>query len=329
MRRIALACLASLLVYGAAFALVLDRPFEYGQLQARIEGKLRAGAALPSPKLVILAGSNGPYSHRCTVIGPALGMPCVNAGVAVGIGLDYLFARWAPLIHAGDIVYMPMEMQQYARGRLSGALGPDASIMWRHDRAGLSGLPPDRWIAAMFSFDARAAVMSGIEMALAAMRVREPRGADSGETNAWGDRVGHTAALASANAAFLALLPTLDERPDAVAEGYGAALIGRFVRASSERGARVVGGLPTTFDDAAPDMATIAAVRAVFERNGGTFVMLANLSRYPRSAFFDSASHLNEEAQIRHSSEIASALAAALLPRADSGTMAASVRLGP
>jgi hypothetical protein len=92
-KRILLACLGSLVIYGVAFAFLLDRPLTLGALQARVEANLAYGAAIRRPKLVILAGSNGPFSHRCQTIGPMTGRPCVNAGVAVGVGLDYLFTR--------------------------------------------------------------------------------------------------------------------------------------------------------------------------------------------------------------------------------------------
>ena len=69
-----------------------------GLLRLELAQKTARLAALPSPKLVILAGSNGPYSHSCVVMGAMLNMPCENAGIAVGIGLDYLFARWKPLL---------------------------------------------------------------------------------------------------------------------------------------------------------------------------------------------------------------------------------------
>ena len=77
-----------------AFGFILDRPLSLGFLRQQIDAKLARAASIAGPKLVILAGSNGPYSHRCETIEPILGMPCVNGGVAVGIGLDYLFARW-------------------------------------------------------------------------------------------------------------------------------------------------------------------------------------------------------------------------------------------
>ncbi|HEX2942291.1 MAG TPA: hypothetical protein VHO91_14675, partial [Rhodopila sp.] len=86
MRRLLLCCAASIILHVTAFAWVLDRPLSLGALRTRIEASLNLGVAIRGPKLVILAGSNGPYSHRCAVIGKLVGVPCVNAGIAVGIG---------------------------------------------------------------------------------------------------------------------------------------------------------------------------------------------------------------------------------------------------
>jgi hypothetical protein len=62
----------------------------------------------------------------------------------------------------------------------------------------------------------------------------------------------------------------------------------------------------------------------VYELNGGAFVVLPNLSRYPRAAFFDSPDHLNETWQIVHSEQVARVLAATL--RSVSRTAAMSDR---
>ena len=64
MRGVLLWAAVSLVAYIAAFALVLDRPLSLGMLRARIEAGLARGSAISEPKLVILAGSNGPYSHQ-------------------------------------------------------------------------------------------------------------------------------------------------------------------------------------------------------------------------------------------------------------------------
>jgi hypothetical protein len=228
------------------------------------------------------------------VIEPVLAMPCVNGGVAVGIGLDYLFARWRPLLHSGDLVYLPMEEAQYVRTRAATEVGPDAAIMFRHDWQTLASLAPQRWLAALFAFDLRATLMGPIESALVAAHFHDPRAAATGATNAWGDHVGHTSEMAATSQAILAT--AIPQHPSAaqIRVGYGSVLIADFTNWAGAHGVRVIGGLPTEFADAPMPDATLDAIRSIYLANGGEFLVLPNFSRYPRSAFFDTAEHLNE-----------------------------------
>src|SRR5208337_1739196 len=147
-------------------------------------------------------------SHRCETIEAFIGRPCVNAGIAVGIGLDYLFTRWKPLLHRGDIVYMPLEEAQYVRPPAAAALGPDAAIMLRHDRTTLWTMPVHRQLAALFASDLRGGIMSLIETALVDSAFQDPREAVTGSFNTWGDHVGHTERLgASSETALAAATP--------------------------------------------------------------------------------------------------------------------------
>ncbi len=309
MRRVLLACGASLVLYVLAFGCLLDRPLTLGMLRARIDANLARGAAIGGPKLVILAGSNGPYSHRCETIEPIIGRPCVNAGVAVGVGLDYLFTRWEPVLHPGDIVYLPLEEAQYTRTRAAGEVGPDAAIMLRHDHATLETMPLSRQVGALFSSDLRAAIMSLLETALSATGFHDPRDSAVGSTNAWGDHVGHTVALGAGNR--LALAADTPFRPSAeqIRRGYGSAMVGDFLRWAAAHGVRVIGGLPTGFADAPIAEDGLAAIRAIYRDQAASFLELPNHSRYPRTDFFDTPDHLNEAAQIRHSVAIGHALA--------------------
>lgn len=221
MRRLLAAMLASLLLYGVLFGAVLDRPLELGFLARELNDRLARAATIAQPKLVILAGSNGPYSHRCEVIEALLDLPCVNGGVAVGIGLDYLFARWRTELHPGDVVYLPMEQAQYTRTRFATALGPDAAIMFRHDWTTLARLRTERWVAALFAFDLRGALMSLIEMALVAGGFHDPRASVTGTSNAWGDHVGHTTALGAANQASIRAMEVPSVSAASIRDGYG------------------------------------------------------------------------------------------------------------
>ena len=72
---------------------------------------------------------------------------------------------------------------------------------------------------------------------------------------------------------------------------------------------RVIGGLPTGFIDPPLGNDELIAIRAVFRDQGAEFLETPEGGRYPRSAFFDTADHLNETAQISHSVAVARALA--------------------
>jgi hypothetical protein len=308
MRRILLACGTSLVIYIVAFAWLLDRPLTLGALRSRIEATVALGRTIHQPKLVILAGSNAPYSHRCETIGPIIGRPCINAGIAVGVGLDYLFTRWKPLLHPGDIIYLPMEETQYARPRATADLGPDATIMLRHDHATLRTLPLRRQAAALFAADLRAAIMSLVETALADTNFHDPRVQAEGGFNAWGDHVGHTAALAAVNQSTLAAIVPVHHTAAEIHDGDGTLLIAGFLRWAARHGIRVIGGLPTGFIDSPIAGDTLAAIRTVYRDQGAGFLELPNHSLYPRTDFFDTQDHLNEEAQIKHSRAIGEAL---------------------
>ncbi|HET6183029.1 MAG TPA: hypothetical protein VFA03_05485 [Acetobacteraceae bacterium] len=327
MHRLLLACLASLALYAALFGCVLDRPLAYGFLSAQLDAKLARAAAIAGPKLVILAGSNGPYSHRCAVIAPIIGRPCVNGGVAVGIGLDYLFARWEPELAPGDIVYLPMEEAQYVRPRSAEEVGPDAAIMFRHDWRTLARLAPGRWLGAFFAFDLRYAVMAAIEQSLVASGFHDPRAAAEGGMNEWGDHVGHTAALGAASQAVLARADPVHPSAVQVIEGDGAAEIASFLRWAGAHGVRAIGGWPTHFADSPIPPGTQAAIRDLYLENGAAFLDVS--AAYPRTAFFDTPDHLNEEWQIVHSRRVAQALAAAWHPLRPLRAERVGVRWGP
>lgn len=309
LRRLVCAALASLLLYCGLFGFVLDRPLELGFLAGELDARLARAATIHGPKLVILAGSNGPYSHRCEVIEPMLDLPCVNGGVAVGIGLDYLFARWRAQLHPGDIVYLPMEQEQYAAGRFATSLGPDAAIMFRHDWTTLAALGPKRWLAALFAFDLRAGLMSLIEMSLVAARFHDPRAMVTGTNNAWGDHVGHSVERGAGSQGMIAAMVAPAVAAAAVRNGYGASLIAGFVAWGRGHGVQMIGGLPTEVDTVPLPGETRDAIAAVYLAQGGEFLTLPNRSRYPLADFFDTPLHLNEPCQIAHSITLARALA--------------------
>jgi hypothetical protein len=306
MRRLLLCCCISIALYLTSFALVLDRPLSLGLIRLEMQQKLARGARLPSPKIVILAGSNGPYSHSCRVIGAMLHLPCENAGIAVGFSLDDLFARWAPLLHRGDIVYLPMETQQYTITRAQNDLSVDSAILFRDHRALLWRLGPQRALASAFSNRLTDGLEAVIEMLAHGAGYGHRRAKLAVQFDRQGDRIGTT--LLTADPQFLALLHRSEPSPMAIRNGYGRQIIARFVRTEQAAGVRMIGGLPTDFDTVKLPGTDIAAIRATYTKNGGMFLITENHSRYPRTDFYDSEDHLAQPCQYLQSFAVARGL---------------------
>ncbi len=306
MRRIIASCVLSVVLYIIIFASLADRPLSLGLLRLEMIQKTARLATLPSPKLVILAGSNGPYSHSCAVIGAMLNMPCENAGIAVGIGLDDLFARYAPLLHPGDVLYMPMELQQYTATRAQYRAGADGEFLLRHDRGILAKLPPDRILGAVFCCNLGDFLELLAEMPMAHAGVIAPRHLLASEYNSQGDRIDNP--LAEADPALLRHSPRPEPPTGEIANSYGMALIAQFVAQETARKIIVIGGLPTDFVSAVITTPEIGVVTSVYTKNGGSFTLLPNHSLYPVADFFNGEDHLAQPCQYRHSIAVAYAL---------------------
>jgi hypothetical protein len=241
------------------------------------------------------------------VIGEMLAMPCENAGIAVGIGLDDIFIRYLPLLHAGDVVYMPMELQQYTVTRTQNRSGADGAILLRQDRRLLAALPADRVLGAMFCCNLADLLESFAESTTAQAGLFYPKQILSNEYNEDGDRMDNLPGTADP-----ALLRNASRTlPDAgaVQSGYGTTMIATFVTQASRRGVTVIGGLPTQFDTAALSPALVSTIANIYQANGGRFIALSNQSEYPVEDFFNSEDHLMQPCQFMHSIAVADLLA--------------------
>ena len=238
-----------------------------------------------------------------------LAMPCENGGIAVGIGLDELFRRDAPFLRRGDVVYLPMELAQYTATRRQYDAGADGFLLLRHDRALLAQLPPDRILGALFCCTLADALDALAEMALARHGV-SPQALLAREYNAEGDRIDND--LAGAMPDLLRHPPRAVPPAQDIAQGYGAALIARFVAAEAARGVIVIGGLPTDFSTLALNDHLVRTVADIYTAHGGAFLVLPNRSLYPVADFFNGEDHLARPCQYLHSISVAEGLAGLL-----------------
>jgi hypothetical protein len=315
---IVLALIVSIVLYGLMFGWILHKPLSVGTIRDYFQIKVARAAALPSPKLVLFGGSNVRFGLRCELIERETGVPCVNAGFLADVGIDLMAQKFEPLLHAGDVVYVPLAYEQYLWSRAFVETQTDAAYLFSYDRATLLKMPLSRQLHAVFFYDLPYLVTASAENLLAIAGRHRKAGATRAfgaqNLNAFGDETGHTRAQARDFAAILARAKlTPPYAADFWPERYFYTQeLERFLDWARAHQVTVVGGLVQVADDIPLDPEVIARVRAIYARHGAAFIELPNRSQYPRDCFFDSVYHLNEECQLRHTRDLLPALRAYL-----------------
>ncbi|WP_447955919.1 hypothetical protein [Vreelandella sp. EE7] len=82
----------------------IDGAMRYKQAQAR---------ALPSPKIVLVAGSSAMFGVDSGALEATYQRPAVNLGVNAGISLPVILSSAGPSIQTGDLVLLPLEYPLY------------------------------------------------------------------------------------------------------------------------------------------------------------------------------------------------------------------------
>ena len=293
----------SLVIFVAVFS-VVHRPLVVGEIQKQMDYKQSYARSLASPKIVIFAGSNGRYSHRCEVMTRTLGLPCVNASIGVGIGLDFQLAQWRPLLRAGDLVYMPLEYSQYRVSTAEMQGGLQNALLVHSHRDTLWSLDARRIAAAYGSFDLPFLIQGAVEMALDRHGFKRRSSTDN--LTLQGDERGHTADVGIAYATRLR--DSRAESSAVPAQSDAIDVLDAFLRQLRDAGVRVVGGLPTVPDSVNVDSSDVDRLRRIYEDAGQQFIVLPNRSRYPVDCFFDTLYHLNEGCQEAHSAALSHVL---------------------
>jgi hypothetical protein len=304
--RLAAAVIGGALLYALTFLFVLQKPLTTGATKSYYAKKVSYIESISGArKIVVFAGSNGRFSHRCQTIEAETGMKCANISVAAGANLNWQLDKYLPSMHSGDILYLPLEYMTEP-GAL-GTVGTESAYIVAYDRLALTRVyTPREAMSALFGFNIQDVFESMGEMALAAVGKQTRYSVRT--LTPQGDESGHGLQQAAEYAAFV----RQEGPPRPIAALYRSdremAQVEEILRVAQAKGITVVGGLPTTVvgTDVGPDV--IAAIRDFYVSRGACFVSLPNLSLYPVADFYDSNYHLAEPAQIRHSKLVAAAL---------------------
>lgn len=310
-KSLVVACCGGLILYIAVFGWAIWKPLTIGFIADSVAIKKAYAARFTAPKLVFIAGSNGLFSHRCQVMEPIIGRPCLNASVTAELGLAYMLEIGRTMLRRGDTALLPLEYGTFESTKAKIDAGRAHPFRVTYDRSSLIGLPPGLVVRAIFQFDLRYLLGAVAEMSLQALGISRRFGTEM--LTPQGDMSGQTAAKGKPyRAAILKTDFWLKPNSEYIVSDGARDTIFTFLEWASDNGVRVIGTLPTTFDDRPVDDALVARLRRIYETRGHAFLLLSNRSQYPRACFFDTQYHLIESCQVRHSRTLARAIRPAL-----------------
>jgi hypothetical protein len=79
--------------------------------------KDHVAARMPSPKIIIISGSNGLFGMDSGIISTRTGYPVVNLAGHAALDLEFFYVKLKEHIGEGDIVVMPLEFAFLQRNR--------------------------------------------------------------------------------------------------------------------------------------------------------------------------------------------------------------------
>ena len=293
-------------LYGILFAFFIHRPLGIGiTIDYLKEKRAIVQGIKDKKKILVLAGSNGRFSHRCETIENTIGIPCANVSIAAGYNLYFQLRHYLEFIRPGDLLYMPLEFRGNPRD-YAWTVGSEGKIAVRYDHEYLREMGFKKAIASLFSFDIRFLVGGMGEMILHAAGKKRRVGIFS--LTPQGDESGHDQTQSSSYRDLIRDHPTPIFDTDSFGNEQNWDDLLKVLTWARDHGVRVVGGLPTLFEEVnIPDQALQAHMQ-LFTRHGHCFLVLDNHSRYPRDLFFDTFYHLRQEGQIQHSIQVAKGL---------------------
>jgi hypothetical protein len=304
LRNIILACLSSILIYLLVFAFLVKKPLTMGFINDAQQVRASYWRANPGPKLVIIAASNGLFSHRAEVMERVLGIPCLNGSTIGQFGLDVQIALAKRWLASGDIVFMPLEYTSYALTSEEIDKSAANSFIISYAPGLLRDFGWHRVLSVLFHFDLKYLISAVVEMGMAEVGIS--RRFNKGSLTPQGDMQGHTESLGKEYRGYVSSLLQASPSDELLYKKFqGEIVLENFLRWAKEHHIRVIGALPTVFNDRPISDKVIAKIASIYRSQGQEFLLLPNHSQYDRHCFYDTNYHLNEANQIAHSELVA------------------------
>ena len=301
---------AIVLTCAATIAALPDPSNTYFRIAA---AKWNAADTTPSPKLLIVGGSNTAFGLDSRMLSRELGMPAVNLGLNAGLGLRYMLNEATPFIRSGDIVLVSPEYEQFYGDLLEGRFQL-LELAWLHPPSlrRISSLGQGITIARGFPHVVQARLRSMYLDFRSPGRETRDEVYNIDAFNEHGDVVSHLGVEPVVRIENMGLL----NDSTAQLNHRAVSVLNRFNAEAQRRGARVALLLPTIpqyYYDRRK-----AQTHAVFEmlRAESDVPVLGPPQEHvaPDTHFFDTAYHLGAEGRAARTMEVADLLQTARQP---------------
>lgn len=104
-------------------------------------------SSLKSPKIVLVGGSNLPFSVKSKMIEDSLGMPVVDMGLHAGLGMNYILSEVEKDIHKGDVVVVSLEYQHFLNKTMFNGEDLLAALLFDVNRDCMKYVKLGQWMA--------------------------------------------------------------------------------------------------------------------------------------------------------------------------------------
>ena len=297
----------SLLVYVVLFSFIFRKPLTLG-VWSKVYDKKRnySDTVGKQKKIIIVAGSNGIFSHRCSEIETLVGIKCLNASSGALNRIDFILEKSKEFVNPGDIVILPLEYNFYTlneREIMYASAGNN--YIAQYERKYLYKMGSENILPILFSFDFQYLFSSVVEIGLNAYGVQRRFGVDTVNEN--GDMINHTKEKGIHYKDYVRSLQQIMPSGKMLGETVFASqtVIETYLTWLNENRVMAFGSFPTTFNDKKNNPRVLMKIKSLYHSAGAKFIETDNESQYGRDCFYDTGYHLNEECQLIHSRKIA------------------------
>ncbi len=269
-------------------------------IQAWVDHKVDIANAAPSPRLLIVAGSNALYGIRASQLETELGFPVINFGTHAALSLDYHLSKVRKVARPGDTILLALEYELYGDAPVNHVL---SDYVFGGDPEYITTLPPGDQLIWLAGASSNVIFRPFVDLVSTAPRERlETRRTHREGLDAHGDFLENSAdrqidrhrdAVAAARPLHRLL------GPKRIREAPGWARIASFADWCRAHDIRLLATFPATIDFAVyherrSRQAQAAAVEGYAALGIPTIGTPADFF-YPSSHFFDTGYHLDAD----------------------------------